>query len=252
MSAGALHAGCCALLLLAGGGGGDLRGAVAPGDEAFAAIDYPAAVERYGGALADHPGEPEILWRLARTYVCMAEVEEGPARMEHLSRAEACARECIRADSSKGEGHAWLAAALGYIALDAGTSRKLELSRELEAEAHRALAINPGDDAALSILGSFYRALGNVTWVERAVASVFVGSVPSGGYAEAEDALTRAVAIAPGVMRHRYELGILYLDMGRKEDARRMLEAAAALPVRTAIDRPRLVKIRGLLEGLDR
>ena len=238
------------IALLLAGGAGDVHGAVAPGDEAFAAIDYRAAVERYTEALADHPGEPEILWRMARAFVCTAEVEEGSARAEHLSRAETCARECIRADSAIGEGHTWLAAALGYIALDAGTSRKLELSRELEGEAHRALAINPADDAALSILGSFYRALGNVSWFERTVASVFVGSVPAGGYAEAERALTRAVALAPDIMRHRYELGILYLDMGRKREARAMLEAAAALPVRTAIDRPRLGKIRELLADL--
>jgi len=237
-------------LLFAVSGEGDLPGAVAGGDESFAAIDYRAAVERYGGALAEHPGEPRILWRLARAYVCMAEVEEGATRMEHLSRAEEFARECIRADSTQGEGHTWLAAALGYLALDAPTSRKIELSAELDREAHRALAVNTADDAALSILGSFYRALGNVSWLERTVASVFVGKIPPGGYAEAEEALTRAVAIAPGVMRHRYELGILYLDMGRRREARAMLEAAAALPVRTAIDRPRLEKIHELLEGL--
>jgi hypothetical protein len=52
-------------------------------------------------------------------------------------------------------------------------------------------------------------------------------------------------------MRHHYELGILYIDMGRKEEARRALETGAALPVRTAIDRPRLQKIRELLAGTD-
>jgi len=238
------------LALILGGPRGDLGGALAAGDEAFAAIDYQSALDRYGEALAGHPGDPDILWRVARAYVCLAEVEEGRARAAHLSRAEASARECIRADSARGEGYTWLAAALGYLALDAGTSRKLELSRELDAEAHRALAINPDDDAALSILGSFYRALGNVGWLERAMASVFVGSVPRGGYREAEEALTHAVAIAPDVMRHRYELGILYIDMGRTEEARRELEAASRLPVRTAIDRPRLLKIRELLDGL--
>ncbi|HTY58254.1 MAG TPA: tetratricopeptide repeat protein, partial [Bacteroidota bacterium] len=102
-----------------------------------------------------------------------------------------------------------------------------------------------------SILGSFYRALGNVGWLERALASLFVGTVPRGGYEEAEAALRKAIAIAPGIMRHHYELGILYIDMGRKDEARRALEFAATLPVRTAIDRPRLEKIRELLAGPD-
>jgi Flp pilus assembly protein TadD len=121
----------------------------------------------------------------------------------------------------------------------------------LQHEAERAVELNPRDDAAWSILGSFYRAVGNVGWLERALASLFVGSVPRGGYSEAESALKKAIAIAPGIMRHHYELGILYIDMGRKEEARRALETGAALPVRTAIDRPRLQKIRELLAGTD-
>jgi hypothetical protein len=51
-------------------------------------------------------------------------------------------------------------------------------------------------------------------------------------------------------MRHQYELGILYIDMGREEEARQALEAAGRLPVKTAIDRPRLEKIHELLSRL--
>jgi tetratricopeptide (TPR) repeat protein len=229
------------------GGPGDIPGAITSGDEAFAQVDYPGAIARYEEALAGHPGEPDLLWRLARACVCMAEVEEGGSRARLLVQAEGYARRCVAADSTKGEGHTWLAGALGYIALEERTERKLALSRELQREAERAVELNPGDDAAYSILGSFYRALGNVGWLERALASLFVGSVPRGGYAEAESALKKAIAIAPDIMRHRYELGILYIDMGRREEARRVLEKAATLGVRTAIDRPRLEKIKELL-----
>ena len=230
-------------------GAGELPGLIRSGDEAFERIEYPAAIARYEEALADHPGEPELLWRLARVDVCLAEVAEGDVRGKLLADADKYARQCIAGDSAKGEGHTWLAAALGYIALDAGTEKKISLSRELVREARRATELNPEDDAAWSILGSFYRALGNVGWLERALASLFIGSVPRGGYAEAESALTRAIAIAPGIMRHHYELGVLYIDMGRTDEARRALETAAGLPVKTAIDRPRLEKIRELLAG---
>jgi len=62
--------------------------------------------------------------------------------------------------------------------------------------------------------------------------------------------LKNAIRIAPGIMRHQYELGVLYLDMGRREEARAALTTAASLPVLTAIDRPRLAKARALLEEL--
>jgi hypothetical protein len=97
------------------------------------------------------------------------------------------------------------------------------------------------------VKGSFYRALGNVGWFKKSLASIFLGHVPEGGYPESEAALLQAVHIAPDVMRHQYELGVLYLDMGRMAEARRMLEYAATLPVRIASDTPRLETIRELL-----
>jgi len=231
------------------GTGADLPALISSGDGAFARIEYPAAVRYYEEGLAGHPDDADLLWRLARVSVCMAEVAEGEARTRLLTRAELCARRCIAADSTMAQGHTWLAGTLGYIALESGTEKKLALSRELQREAERAIEIDPADDAAWSILGSLYRALGNVGWLERALASLFVGSVPRGGYEEAESAFRKAIALAPDIMRHRYELGILYVDMGRKEEARRVLEKAATLEIRTAIDRPRLEKIRGLLSG---
>ena len=92
--------------------------------------------------------------------------------------------------------------------------------------------------------------MGNVSWLQRQLAAIFIGRIPQGGYEEAEEALKKAIALAPDVMRHHYELGILYIDMDRKEEARRILEYAATLPVKVAIDRPRLKKIRELLLGL--
>jgi hypothetical protein len=51
-------------------------------------------------------------------------------------------------------------------------------------------------------------------------------------------------------MRHSYELGVLYLDWGRQDDAQRVLEEALSMPVRVAIDRPRREKIKPLLSRL--
>jgi hypothetical protein len=89
-----------------------------------------------------------------------------------------------------------------------------------------------------------------VGWVKRQIASLLFGGVPAGGFVEAETALRQAIALAPDVMRHTYELGVLYLDWGRQDDARRVLEQALSMPVRVAIDRPRQEKIKMYLARL--
>ncbi len=225
---------------------------LASGDAAFIQLDYPGALREYQGALAEIPGNPVLQWRLARLYVCIAEVEEnGQLRVAALKNAETHARECIRGDSGKAEGHTWLAAALGYLALEVGMQEQISLSRELLAETDRALALNPKDDIALSIRGSFFRALGNIGWFKKQLASIFVGEIPDGGFAEAESSLLEAVVLAPDIMRHRYELGVLYMDMGRTPEACTQFSQAVRLPVRVAIDRPRLAKIRSFLGELN-
>jgi len=231
-------------------GGGDSESLLADGDQAFARIDYAAAISCYEEALRAHQGDPEVLWRLSRVYVCEAEVAGERAQPDLLNLAEQYARQCVAAAPDRAEGHTWLAGALGYIALRSPAGDQIKLSHELVQEVDRALAINPRDDAAYSIKGSFYRALGNIGWLRKKLASIFLGSVPEGGFEEAEQALQRAVALAPDIMRHQYELGVLYLDMGKVDDAAKCLQQASTLPVRVAIDRQRQVKIRELLQEL--
>lgn len=225
---------------------------VTGGDEAFLRIDYAAAIAAYEGQLHSHPDDADLLWRLARVYVCAGEVTEEDEGDEYFARAESFARRCLALAPAKAEGHIWLAAALGYRALNAGLREQVHLTNELSAEIEKALALDPDNDAAYSIRGSLYRALGNLSWVQRQLAELFVGEIPDGGFEEGEAALKTAIRLAPDVMRHHYELGVLYLDWGRTEDGRKALETAASLPVRVAIDRPRLAKIAELLASLHR
>ena len=219
-------------------------GYVYPGDEEFVLIDYPAAVEKYDSLYARASGDPRLFWRMARVYVCMGDVAPRSGRRELYELAEGYARECIRLDSTIAEGHTWRAAALGNIAMFEGSERKIELTNQIRFELDYALRLNPRDDIAYSILGSFYRALGNVSWFERQLAGLFLGGLPDGGYEESEQALRHAIEIAPDVTRHHFELGLLHLNWDRPADARRSFERAASLPVQVARDSSRQRRAR--------
>jgi tetratricopeptide (TPR) repeat protein len=220
---------------------------VSLGDAAFLQIDYATALAAYEEQLPSFPNDAELLWRLARVHVCAGEVKENGEGEPLFNKAEQYARRCIQVDSTSGEGHTWLAAALGYRALNAGMKERVRLTNEMHDEIVKAIALDPNNDAAYSIRGSLFRALGNVGWFSRGLASVFIGSLPEGDFEKAEEALKKAIALAPDVMRHQYELGVLYLDWGREAEAKQALQAAACLPIRVAIDVQRAEKIKRLL-----
>jgi tetratricopeptide (TPR) repeat protein len=220
-------------------------------DDAFRRIDYQTALEGYTILQQANPNRPDLLWRLARVSVCMGETADGPRRGEYFKSGEQYARQCIALDSMSVEGHTWLAAALGYIAYYSDKSEQVRLAWEILKEADRAIQLDPRNDAAYSIKGSVYRALGGASWIERQLAQLFIGRLPPGGYEEGEEALKQAIAFAPDVMRHHYELGVLYRDWGKTEEAKKSLERARDLPVRVAIDRPRLETIKEVLATLE-
>ena len=221
-------------LLLAGGHASSPR--LMAGDAEFARLDYNRAGEKYDSARTLSPDSAQYLWRLARLYVCMGDVAERDRKEETYREGVAYAQRCIRADSTIAAGHTWKAAALGNIAMFEGGKGKVRLCNEIKHELDIALALDSLDDVAYSILGSFYMALGKVNWIERQLASVFLGSLPDGGFEEAEAALRRAVAIAPGMVRHRYELGMVLKEEGKREEAIRTLRIASGLPATVASD----------------
>ncbi len=215
---------------------GDYTSLILAGDEEFLHLNYPTSMELYRSALNLEPTNPDIHWRLARVFVTAGEVAPGPDREELYRQAEFHSRRCIELDPEKAEGHTWLAAALGNKALFVGGRTKIELANEIKKELDRALALRNDDDVTYSILGSFYFTVGSVSWIERQMASLFLESIPEGGFEESEAAFLRAIELAPDTPRHRFELGKLYLDWGREEEGRRMLESALHLPITAAGD----------------
>lgn len=206
------------------------------GDQEFVRINYALAEAIYDSVLTTATDSANVLWRLARVYVCMADVSPKEDRLDLYRQAEAFANRCIHADSTKSEGHTWRAAALGNIAMFEGGKTKVKLCHLIKQELDCSISLNPADDIAYSILGSFYLALGNVSWIERQLAAIFLGNLPEGGYDESESALKKAIALAPGVIRHHFELGKLYMEQDRYREALEEFQQVVTLPVLLARD----------------
>ena len=225
------------------------------GDSVFFAMNYEAADSLYTTILEKDPENADVHWRLARLYVSMGEAlppENAEERQPYYEKAVRHAEACIASDEHLPDGHTWLAASMGVLADNIGPREKIIRANIIKSELLYALELNPEDDVALSILGSFNREIADMGWLEKVFAKTFLGKLPEASEEEAERLLKKAVAINPLVIRHYHELGKLYRDMKRYPEAVQVLQEALTKPVLMKSDERRLQNIRILIKKLSK
>ena len=72
--------------------------------------------------------------------------------------------------------------------------------------------------------------LADVGGVKRMFAGAIYGNLPKGSNEEAVQAFGRAIQLNPRRLMHYIELGRVYAQMGRKEEARRLINKGLAMP----------------------
>jgi tetratricopeptide (TPR) repeat protein len=208
------------------------------GDNEFTTMNYPAAIAAYDSLLRTTSSldSTHVLWRLARVHVCIGDVAEGDVSRDEYRKAEKYALRAMQLDSSLSEVRTWYAAAIGSVALHEGGKTKVLTAWEIKRQIDCAIALNPNNDIAYSILGSFHRALGGLSWIERSLAALFVGKLPDGSFEDGEKALKKAIELNPQTPRHYYELGRLYYDWNKNALAKEAFARSITLPFMTAHD----------------
>ncbi len=204
---------------------------LAQGEARFARADLQGARDSYLEALRASPTRFAVLHRLARVESELAETATGEESRKLAAAAVEHAREAVRAAPDSAAGHLELAVALGRQALKQGPKTQLSLSREIKSEVDLALKLNPGLSRGWHVLAIWNRRLATLNFAQRAVAKAVLGGVPKG--ASMDNALAdlqKAVELEPGYVNHHLELGRTLMQLKRRDDARRELERAAALP----------------------
>jgi tetratricopeptide (TPR) repeat protein len=233
-------AGLATTVLLVGAfaaGAGDVAATIAAGDAALQKLDLEAGIAAYRSALEAAPDSYEALWKLARALTDEATLSRQPGEQKGLCvEAEKLARRASSLVPSGSKGHAYLAVAVGKLALFEGGRRKVDLSKEVKAEAEKALQLDPNEDVALHVLAIWNREMVELGWLLRSFAQLLYGRLPPASLEAALADLSRASELAPDVIPHHVELGITLASAKRWAEARTELEKGLALPTAWVTD----------------
>ena len=195
------------------------------------------ALPLYLAAEKLEPKNPELLVRIARQYrYLMTDASDtleklrlGRLALEYSTRAAACGPKDCDAQLAT-------AITLGKMLQYLPAKQQVAASPQIKESVDKALAVDSHNDTAWHVLGRWNRVLAEVSSAKRLVAGVIYGQLPKGSYEEAEQAMKKAIALNPNRLMHYIELGRIYAQTGRKEEARELINKGLAMPDREKDD----------------
>lgn len=161
--------------------------------------------------LAKDPRDFESAWKLARARYWLGGHADDKKRKGYLEAGIAAGQSAVAVAANKPEGHFWIAANMGALAESFGLRQGLKYRGDIKDQLETVLRIDPGFQQ-----GSADRALGR--WYYK-VPALFGGSSK-----KSEEHLRKSLTYDPNSAASLYFLAETLLGLGKKDDARAMLQ----------------------------
>jgi tetratricopeptide (TPR) repeat protein len=243
----------CAVICLSGLGARaqDADALIAKGDQFDKRLQAKEALENYLPANKLEPDNVDLLVRIARQYRHL--MSDASSKKEKLRLGDISLEFANRAATlAPNNAEAQLSPAISYGKMlpFMGSKDQVNASPRIKAAVDRTLQLDPNNDNAWHILGRWNRVLANINVVKRVLAKALYGDLPVTTNEAAEKCLLKAIEINPNRLIHYIELGRIYAQMGRKEDARKYIQKGLAIPNKEKDD-PEMREVgRQILEKL--
>jgi tetratricopeptide (TPR) repeat protein len=210
--------------------------ALTQGAERQDAFDDAGAATAYERALDLDPDAVEARYALAQVLNAQGEAATGAEAEAFFTRALRFAESLRASRPDEPEGHYWVAATSANLIAFRDGPEKVRLSREIEAGARRALALDPCFVPAYAVLGITYRELSGLGWFVRGIAGGLFGGLPKGSLEDAERLLAVAIELDPEDPFVRYQLALTLERRKKPREAMAQLQEVLELAPRTARD----------------
>jgi tetratricopeptide (TPR) repeat protein len=197
---------------------------ISEGDLFYAKLQASEALKYYLPAEKLDPNNAQLLVHISRKYRHLMSDAAGTADKVRLGGVAANYADRAAALAPK-DPEAQLAVAISYGKLQPfeGNRQRFEAVHIIKDAADKAIELDPGNDLAWHVLGRWYKGLAEVDGFHRMLAQAAFGGLPAATYEEAATCFEKAIQLNPNRLMHYIELGCVYAQMGRKDEARRLV-----------------------------
>jgi len=201
------------------------------GDVCDRAFDAKDALEFYLPAQQIDPRNPATLVRISRAYrYLMSDAASKDEKVKLGKTALGYAQSAASLAPNDPEAQIAIAITYGKMLPYLGTKEQVAATPQIKAAADKTLQLDARNDTAWHILGRWHRVLADVNGLKRMLAGAVYGHLPKSTNEEAERCLRQAISINPNRLMHYVELGRVYAQMGRKEEARGFINKGLSMP----------------------
>ncbi len=192
------------------------------GDAAVSAMHAQEALALFDQAAQADPNDVEILLRISQQCSNLIAQANSPAEaLAYAQRSLAEAQQAVAVAPDNAKAHLALAIAYGRLTDFEDNRTKVEYSRQVKAEADKALELDPKDDFTYHVLGRWNYSVATLNPVLKLIAKYIYGGMPDASLEEAESDYQKAIALAPQRVIHHHELARVYAALGQMDAARK-------------------------------
>ncbi|HZC35253.1 MAG TPA: tetratricopeptide repeat protein, partial [Chthoniobacterales bacterium] len=201
------------------------------GDVCYAKLQAAEALRFYLPAEKIDPKNVRLLVHISREY---RHLMSDAATQAEKRRLGGIAVDYAKRASVLGpnDADAQLAVAISYGLLQPleGNRERIEASRIIKAAVDRTIRLDPNSDLGWHVLGRWHKALADVSSFQRMMAQAVYGEIlPQSTYGEAATCFEKAIQLNPNRLMHYVELGRIYAQIGKSDDARRLITKGLAM-----------------------
>ena len=204
---------------------------IAKGDACSVKFHAGDALKCYLPAEKLQPSNARLQVRISREYRhLMSDATKPEEKLTLGNTAVGYANRAVALDPNDPE--AQLAVAISYGKLEPleGNREKLDGARIIKKAADKVIKLDPSNDLAWHVLGRWHVGFAEISAFERALAKVAYGKLPNSTYDDAARCFEKAIELNPNRPMHYIELGRVYADTGRTNEARIFIMKGLGMP----------------------
>lgn len=202
---------------------------ITEGDYYYAKLQASESLRYYLPAEKLEPNNVRLLVHISREYRHLMSDATAPAEKVRLGGLAVDYAKRAIALSPK-DPDAQLAVAISYGKLQPfqGYHQRFDAVYIIKNATDKVIDLDPHNDLGWHILGRWYQGLAEVDLLHRVMAQA-LGGLPPANFEEAATCFEKAIQLNPNRLMHYIALGTVYVEMGKKDEGRRLIQKGLAM-----------------------